>query len=43
MRGEEICIYSSVNELPEKEIQVQPAKDMYNSAERLQEANDYSS
>ena len=31
------------SELPEKEIQVRPAKDVYNSAERLQEAIEHSS
>ena len=31
------------SELPEKEIQVRPAKDLYNSAERLQEAIKHSS
>ena len=31
------------SELPEKEIQVRPAKDLYNSAERLQEAIEHSS
>ena len=30
------------SELPEKEIQVRPAKDLYNSAERLQEAIEHS-
>ena len=42
MRREERPTAVQCSELPEKEIQVRPAKDLYNSAERLQEAIEHS-